>query len=139
MAEDRPTITLDEFAEMKERVSANPLEVKSHIRSDLNEKRTATGKKSVAKTTFYRGIGQATLSQFCPDMPYQWFERTGIRILSNYSVEDARKSLSEIFTFSGLKAYGGADIRAIYERLKNPGRRLRTIFVAIPLSLSELS
>jgi hypothetical protein len=119
LGKHRPTITLDEFAEMKERVSANPLEVKSHICSDLNEKRTAIGKKSVAKTTFYRGIGQATLSQFCTDTPYQWFERTGIRIPPNYSVEDARESLSEIFTFSALKAYGGADIRAIYERLKN--------------------
>jgi len=119
LGKHRPTITLDEFAEMKERGSANPLEVKSHIRSDLNEKRATIGKKSVAKTTFYRGIGQATLSQFRPDTPYQWFERTGIRIPPNYSVEDARKSLSKIFTFSGLKAYGGADIRAIYERLKN--------------------
>jgi len=119
LGKHRPTITLDEFAEMKERVSANPLEVKSPIRSDLNEKRATIGKKSVAKTTFYRGIGQATLSQFCPDTPYQWFERKGIKIPPNYSVEDARESLSEIFTFSGLKAYGGADIRAIYERLKN--------------------
>ncbi len=119
LGKHRPTITLDEFAEMKERVSANPLEVKSHIRLDLNEKRTANGRKLVAKTTFYRGIKQTTLSQFCLDTPYQWFERTGIRIPPNYSVEDARKSLSEIFTFSGLKAYGGADIRAIYERLKN--------------------
>lgn len=119
LGKHRPTITLDEFVEMKERVSANPLEVKSHIRSDLDKKRTAIGKKPVAKTTFYRVIEQATLSQFCPDTPYQWFERTGIKIPPNYSIEDARKSLSEIFTFSGLKAYGGADIRAIYERLKN--------------------
>jgi hypothetical protein len=119
LGKHRPTITLDEFAEMKERVSANPLEVKSHIRSNLDKKRTANGKKPVAKTTFYRVIEQATLSQFCPDTPYQWFERTGIKIPPNYSIEDARKSLSEIFTFSGLKAYGGADIWAINERLKN--------------------
>ncbi|MCD6456931.1 MAG: hypothetical protein J7K81_09135, partial [Methanophagales archaeon] len=50
LGKHHPTIILDEFAEMKERVSANPLEVKSHIRSDLNEKRTAIGKKSVAKS-----------------------------------------------------------------------------------------
>ena len=58
LGKHRPTLTLNECAEMKERVSANPSEVKSHIRSDLNEKRAAIGKKSVAKTTFYRGIGQ---------------------------------------------------------------------------------
>ena len=119
LGKHRPTITLNECAEMKERVSANPSEVKSHIRSDLNEKRAAIGKKSVAKTTFYRGIGQATRSQFCQDTPYQWFERTGIKIPPNYSVDDARKSLSKLFSFSGLKAYGGADICALYERLKN--------------------
>lgn len=70
-----PTITLNEFAEMTVRISANPLEVKSHIRSDLNEKRTAIWKQSVAKTTFYRGIKQATLFQFCSDTPYLWFEQ----------------------------------------------------------------
>jgi len=58
LGKHRPTITLNECAEMKERVSVNPLEVKRHICSDLNEKRAAIGKKSVAKTTFYRGIGQ---------------------------------------------------------------------------------
>jgi hypothetical protein len=106
LGKHRPSITLDEFAEMTGRISANPLEVKSHIRSDLNEKRTAIGKQSVAKTTFYRGIKQTTLFQFCSDTPYLWFERKGIRIPPNHSIDDARKSLSKIFTFARLKAYG---------------------------------
>jgi hypothetical protein len=34
-----------------------------------------------------------------------------------YSVKEARDSLSTIFSFSGLKTFGGADLSAIYERL----------------------
>ncbi len=103
LGKHRPTITLNEFSEMKERIYANPLEVKSHIFSDLSEKRDEIGKEPIAKATFYRRIEQAKLSQFCSDTPYQWFERERINIPRDYSVESARKSLSEIFTFTGLK------------------------------------
>jgi hypothetical protein len=47
LGKHRPSITLDEFVEMTGRISANPLEVKSHIHSDLNEKRTAIEKQSI--------------------------------------------------------------------------------------------
>jgi hypothetical protein len=46
-----------------------------------------------------------------------WFKVKNIKIPPQYSVEEARDSLSSIFTFSGLKTYGGADLPAIYERL----------------------
>jgi hypothetical protein len=113
LGKHRHTITRNEFLEMKERIYSNPLEVKNHIRSDLSEKRDEIGKKPIAKTTFYREIKQIKLS----DKSYQWFELEGIKTPQNYSVEDARGSLSGIFTFTGLKVYGGADVRAIYERL----------------------
>ena len=108
----RPSITLNEFLEIEERLQSNPLEVKSHILSDLRDTRKIKGEKAIPTSTFYR---QTALNEYFSG--YDWFKVKNIKIPPQYSVEEARDSLSSIFTFSGLKTYGGADLPAIYERL----------------------
>jgi len=106
----KPSITLNEFIEIENRIVSNPLEVKSHIYSDINKERETSGKESIAKPTFYRAARQTSIEK------YSWFARKFIKLPSLYSVHDARDSLSTLFTYSDLKAYGGADIQAIYDR-----------------------
>ena len=117
MGRNRPSITLNEFIEIESRISDNPLVVKQHILSDLQAKRKSSGKELVAKTTFYRVTEQASLSQFCSDFMYPWFASNSITISGHYSVEEARKSLSTIFTFSDMKNPWGPDLLVIYKKL----------------------
>lgn len=111
----RPSITLNEFLEIEERIHSNPLEVKSHILADLRECRESKGEKAIPTSTFYRRTKQTVLNGYFSG--YDWFEVKNIKIPPQYSIEEARDSLSTIFTFSGLKTYGGADLPAIYDRL----------------------
>jgi hypothetical protein len=53
-----------------------------------------------------------TLNEF---FEYDWFKVKNIRIPPQYSVKEAIDSLSTIFSFSGLKTFGGADLSALYE------------------------
>jgi hypothetical protein len=48
----------------------------------------------------------------------------GIAIPNDYSVYDERTTLSTLFTFSNLKAYGGADLLEIFNRLTNAKRHI---------------
>src|SRR3990170_6018417 len=54
LGKHKPSITLNESMDIRRRIASNPLKVKSHIYSDINEMRKASGKKSIAKSTFYR-------------------------------------------------------------------------------------
>ncbi len=105
-----PSITLNELMDIENQIVSNPLKKKSHIYSDINKKREASGKESVTKPTFYRAAKQPLITQ------HPWFTYKFIELPSTYSVVDARDSLSTIFTYSDLKAYGGADIQGIYDR-----------------------
>ncbi len=111
LGQHKPTITLGELITIEGRTTSNPLEVKGHILSDINKEREETGKEPLAKSTFYRATKQPLIPQ------YPWFARKLIKLPSTYSVVDARESLATVFTYSDLKAYGGADIEAIHERL----------------------
>jgi len=113
-----PSITLDEFIEIKDRIQSNPLEVKKRILSDIRDKRELRGEDTLSTATFYRRAKQVELSLFTNNEYYRWFPERKIKIPRFYSVEDERESLSNIFHFYNLKAYGGADIEAIYERFK---------------------
>jgi hypothetical protein len=110
LGQHKPTITLDEFITIEGRITSNPLEVKGHILSDINKEREESGKEQLAKSTFYRATKQPLIPQ------YPWFARKLIKLPSTYSVVDARESLATVFTYSNLKAYGGADIEAIHKR-----------------------
>jgi hypothetical protein len=107
----KPTLTRNEIKEIQDRRDQKPLEIKKHILDDLNKERNVTGIPGIAKTTFYRAAKQTYVEPFFP-----WFARKNIKLPSTYSVGEARESLSTVFTFSDLKTYGGADIRAIYDR-----------------------
>ena len=107
----RPSITPNEFIEIENRVAANPLEVKSHIYSDINKERADSNEKPLTKPTFYRAVERIHI-----DKRYPWFSYKKIELPLTYSVVDARDSLSTIFSYLDLKTYGGADIQAIYER-----------------------
>jgi hypothetical protein len=107
----RPSITHDELIEIESRVVSNPLEVKSHIYSDINKERADSNEKSLTKPTFYRAVERIHI-----DARYPWFACKKIKLPPTYSISDAQDSLSTIFTYSDLKAYGGADIATIHER-----------------------
>ncbi|WP_143311635.1 hypothetical protein, partial [Candidatus Methanoperedens nitratireducens] len=144
----KPAITPDEFVEMEIRRDNNPLEVKKYILDDLNKERNSAEIPHITKRTFYRGI-----KQFDKESSFTWFVRKNIKIPLTYSVDDARNSLSTVFTYSDLKTYGGADIQAIYDRwasarayfsvyevepilfypeLLNRERQLRSLLTSIP-------
>jgi len=116
LGRNRPSVTLNEFIEIESRISSNPIGIKQHILSDLQMKRKANGKESITKTTFYRIAEQATLSQFYSDFMYPWFASNKIKISGNYSVKEARESLSTIFTFSDMRTPIGPDLQTMYEK-----------------------
>ena len=113
LGKHRSHITHDEFLEIKKRIYSNPQEVKSHILSDLQDLRKIRGKKNIPPSTFYRLINRTFLED-----SFDWFKINKIKIPSQYSVEEARDSLSNIFTFHNLKTYGGTDLTAICDRLE---------------------
>jgi hypothetical protein len=113
LGKHRSHITHNEFLEIRKRIHSNPQEVKSHILFDLQDVRKVRGEKAIPRSTFYRWVNQTLL-----EGPLDWFNINKIKIPPQYSVEDARDSLSTIFTFHGLKNYGGTDLTAIYERLE---------------------
>jgi hypothetical protein len=110
LGKHEPSITPIESIDIDSRITSNPLEMKSHIFSDINKEREASRKELMPKTIFYRATKQRSVSQ------HPWFEGKFIELPSTYSVSDARDSLSTLFTYSDLKTYGGADIQAIYNR-----------------------
>ncbi len=107
----KPTVTRDEIKEIGDRRDKKPLEVKKHILDDLNKERNIAGIPGIAKRTFYRAAEKTDVESSFP-----WFARKNIKLPSTYSVGEARDSLTTVFTFSDLKTYGGADVRAIYNR-----------------------
>jgi len=125
-----PSITLDEFIEIKDRIQSNPLELKKHLLSDIRDKRELRNEDTLSTATFYRRANQVELSLFTNNESYRWFSERKIKIPSFYSVKDERESLSNIFHFYNLKAYGGADIEGIYERFKKAKERFSRYEVA---------
>ncbi|CEG12323.1 hypothetical protein MSIBF_A2140006 [groundwater metagenome] len=117
LGQHRLLITLNEFMEIKSSVSSNPLEIKQYILSDLQTEREVISEESITQPTFYRVAKQATLSQFSSEYIFSWFASNKISMSEDYSVEEARESLSTIFTFSDMKTPFGPDIRAIHNKL----------------------
>ncbi len=111
LGKHKPTINRNEIKEIKKRRDQKPLEIKKHILDDLNKERNRAGIPGIAKRTFYRAAKKTDVESSFP-----WFARKNIKLPSTYSVGEARDSLSTVFIFSNLKTYGGADIRAIYDR-----------------------
>ena len=117
-------MTLDEFIEMEARLHSNPIEVKSHVLKDIRADRLDNGLQNLPSSTFYRAMKQTDLSWFFSEPKYSWFEVKGIVIPNDFSVSDERNTLSSLFTFSNMKAYGGADLQEIFNRLTNAKRQI---------------
>ncbi len=111
LGKHKPTINRNEIKEIENRRDQKPLEIKKHVLDDLNKERNSAGIPAIAKRTFYRAAKQTDV-----EPPFPWFARKNIKLPSTYSVSGVQDSLSTVFTFSDLKTYGGADIRAIYDR-----------------------
>ena len=112
-----PSVTLDEFIEIEARMHSNPIEVKRHILEDIRADRFGKGLQNLPSSTFYQAMKQTDLYQFLSATKYSWFKVRGIDIPGDYSVSDERNTLSTSFTFSNLKAYSGADLEEIFNRL----------------------
>ena len=119
-----PSVTLDEFMEIEARLHSNPLEVKNHVLEDIRADRLSGGLQNLSSSTFYRAMKQTDLLQFLSEAEYTWFKVRGIKIPNDYSVSNERNTLLTLFTFSNLKAYGGADLREIFNRLTNAKRHI---------------
>jgi len=119
-----PSVTLNEFIEIEARMHLNPIEVKSHVLEDIRADRLCVGLQNLPSSTFYRAMKQTDLYQFLSEAKYSWFKVRGIEIPDDYSVSDERNTLSTLFTFSNLKAYGGADLQEIFNRLTNAKRHI---------------
>jgi hypothetical protein len=153
-----PSVTLEEFIEIEARMFSNPIEVKSHVLEDITADRLSKGLQDLPSSTFYRARKQTDLYQFLSEAKYSWFKVRGIEIPNDYSVYDERNTLSTLFTFSDLKAYGGADLQDIFNRLisakrhiekyginafefypqiLNRGSNLRSLLSSIPLRQQE--
>ncbi len=127
LGKTKPTITRNEYKEIENRRDKKPLEIKKYILDDLNKERNSAGIPGIAKRTFYCAIKQTD-----SESPFPWFARKNIKLPSTYSVDEARDSLSTVFTFSDLKTYGGADIRAIYDRWML-ARKFFSVYEAEPI------
>jgi hypothetical protein len=106
-----PSVTLDEFIEIEACMYSNPIEVKSHVLEDITADRLSKGPQDLPSSTFYRARKQTELYQFLSKAKYSWFKLRRINIPADFSVSDERIMLSTLFTFSDLKAYGGADYK----------------------------
>ena len=117
-------MTLNEFIEIEARIHSNPIAVKSRVLGDIRADRLSKGLQNLPSSTFYRAMKQTDLYQFLSEAKYTWFKVRGIEIPNDYSVSDERNTLSTLFTFSNLKAYGGADLQEILNRLTNAKRHI---------------
>src|SRR4030065_1790419 len=117
LGKEKPSITLFEFLEIEQRFSENPAQVKKISYDEIQTKRDSENLEHLQKSTFYRKVEQALLSQFSYETEYRWFETEKITLSKDYSLEKNREVLSTLFTFSDLKTYGGANLGAISERL----------------------
>ena len=68
-----PSITLDEFIEIKDRIQSNPLELKKHLLSDIRDKRELRNEDTLSTATFSRRANQVELSLFTNSESYRWF------------------------------------------------------------------
>ena len=125
-----PSVTLDEFIEIEARMRSNPLEVKSNVLEDIRADRHIEGLQNLPSSTFYWAMKQTDLYQFLSGAKYSWFKVRKINIPDDYSVSDERNTLSTLFTFSNLKAYGGADLQEIFNRLRNTRKYVEKYGVA---------
>ena len=89
----------------------------SDIRREINDNRQKQGKNPIPQSTFYRFVNSRKESLTAP-RELQWLFLFGINVVDTYNLANARASLSDIFTYSDLKTFGGIDIDSLASRLQ---------------------
>jgi len=116
LGKEKPSITLFKFFKIEQELTSNPIQVRKGIYEDIQDQRKFENRKPLAKSTYYRALKQKVLAMYCSEID-NWFKAKKIPFPEDYLIETNHESLHTIFTFSDLKTYGGADIKAIYQRL----------------------
>ena len=123
LGQRRQSITLNEYMEVGFQLDRNPSMVKKHLLLTLRREREGRGDERIPTSSFYQTARQTLLLQF-PSLPrYPWFAFQGIHLPTSYSLEEEQRSLSELFTYSDLKRYGGVDREALYDRALQAKKR----------------
>ncbi len=76
LVKEKPSITLSEFLEIEYKFVENPIQVKKGIYDEIQTKRDLENLKPLSKSTYYRKVDQALLSQYSYEKTYlcRWIE-----------------------------------------------------------------
>jgi hypothetical protein len=124
------TTTLEDIFLINQCLKSNPLILKKDILDEVNSIRSFKGFVAVPKTTFYRAVRRCT-KQLFSNVPHElkWLYANEIKISNEYNLPLARASLTNVFTFSELKNFGGVDIEGIYERFREAERWFYRMYI----------
>ncbi len=112
-------ITFEDIAILNQLLSENITIRKQEIIREINEKRIKRGISPIPQSTLYYIINNLiqTLTKGAPQ-EHHWLVTQGIEVSDRYNLADARTILSNTFTYTGLKIFGGIDIDGIALRLQ---------------------
>src|SRR5574341_1634251 len=124
------TTTLEDLFLISQCLKSNPLILKKDILDEVNSIRSYKGLAVIPKTTFYRAARRCA-KQLFSDVPneFKWLYANEIKISNEYNLPLARASLTDVFTFSELKAFGGVDIGGICERFREAERWFHRMYI----------
>jgi hypothetical protein len=107
-------VTLEEIAILNQRLKESITCTKQDLIRDINDKRIKRGDIPIPQTTHYRLINNLTdVLTNGASQELHWLVVQGIEAADTYDLADVRATLSNIFTYSGLKTFGGIDIDGI--------------------------
>jgi hypothetical protein len=126
------SMTLDDFFIINHSLGSNPLILKTDILEEVNKIRSYQGLIPIPEATFYR-IAEQCEKQLYSDVPdeVKWLYANKIGISSEYALPLAHQSLTDVFTFSELKTFGGADIEGISIRLDEAEKWFHKMYLDI--------
>jgi hypothetical protein len=112
-------ITLEDIAIINQRLKEKITSKKQDIIREINDTRVKQGNAPIPQSTLHRIINNlmAALTHGAPQ-ELHWLAIQGIEVSDTYNLANARASLSDIFTYSDLKTFGGIDIDSISSRLQ---------------------
>ena len=111
-------LTLDDYDWLEQRINHNPTEVRNRLFNEINEKHSLEGRPFIGQRTFYNVVENISSRLKIVEKELGWLVRKGIVVGPKYSLDDSRKSLQSIFTYSNLKFHSGISLAAFSERLK---------------------
>jgi hypothetical protein len=112
-------ITLEDIAILNQRLKEKITYIKQDLIREINENRLKRGDIPIPQSTLYHIINSQidTLTHGAPQ-ELHWLVLQGIEVSEAYNLANARASLSDIFTYTNLKTFGGIDIYGIVSRLQ---------------------